>query len=238
MLAYALRRDFDDLFEAAKRAIGAIHYEDVAMRETFGKRMPNLVKAFVAGDRTVLVMKKTADQLLLDDLLKLSGGRLDPAHAAWIVSELEALTSFLEIPATGLVNADLGPDTLLVSPKYHSVAIAGGWWSAARLGEKLVALRARPTAGLPDALVGGGKASVGQALELVRLTAAEAMGHANPLVARRDPAVPKEFGDWLMSPPSENARDDYRSWCVAREASFGPRRFRELAVNVEAFYGA
>ena len=235
VLAYALRREFDDLHANAIASIGSLAYADQPMRDTFEKRMPSLAKSFIAKDRAVLAMRKTSDQVLLRDLLIHCGGRLEPAHVAWIVSELESLTAYLSLPIVDVVNPDLGPDTLLVSPRHHSVAIAGGWWCAAKAGRKL-ALTGRAVAHIPPIVVGDGTATHRQSLEMIRLVASESLGRPDPVRARRDTATPKPFGDWLVQPSPKSALDDYQSWCAARDASFGPRKFREFAVDVDAVY--
>jgi hypothetical protein len=224
------------LFGAAEKTMGKLVFRDAAMKSVFGGRMPRVVKSFATADRLVVVLGKTADQVLLRDLIAHCGGRLDPKHVAWIVSDLESIASYLGMPSVGVVHPAFGPDTLLVSPKFHSVTVAGGWWYAAAEGTKLTAAPGRAVAHIPPAILSAGSAGARAMLEMVRLTACEALGHSGPVLVQRDPLVPPPLKRWLLDPPMETAVDDYKSWGVAREASFGPRRFVELAVDPEEIY--
>ncbi len=235
VVAYALDRDQDDLLPAAMDALDRTRLPKGRLADTYAIRMPRLLRRIDAEDRTVLVMAKTFDQLLLRDLVA-HVGAIDPRHVAWIVAELLSLCCVHATAGVGLVHAALGPDTLLVSPLHHSVVVAGGWQYAARLGGKLLAAPQRVTDHVPPALLGGGAASERIALDLVRLVAAECLGHAGPAQARHDACVPQPLRDWLASLPAPTAAEDYASWPKVRDASFGPRRFVRWDVDPEAVY--
>ncbi len=234
-VAYALTRDCDDLAEAAVRNLGHIHLP-ATMEKDFSWRMPKLIARVDAEDRTVLVMAKAPDQLLLRDLIAHQGGRLDARHVAWIVRELEMLACVLASAGVGMAHAGLGPDTILVEPGGHACVLVGGWEYAAPLGSRLLGAPARIVDHLPPTLLSGGVASEAVTLDTIRLIAAEALGHASPTMARGDAAIPQPLRDWMMGIPAPTAVQDYAAWPKVRDSSFGERRFVPLTVDLEAVY--
>ena len=245
VVAYALRNEVADLAANAAATVAALRKgledsgpEAVAM---FGGRLPTLKADLATAERRVLVFAKTPDQFLLGDLVSWAGGRLDPRHVAWIVSDLEATLSLVEtrpraVPgARAFVNPAIGFDTVLVSAKNHTAAPVGGWWYAAPAGTRLPAAPERTHGAVAPILLADGRASMRIPLDLVRLTALEALGHRGPTAALRDPGVPPAFARWLASSPAADAVADYAGWEKARDAAF-PRRFVEFAVDPDRVY--
>ncbi|MBV9221687.1 MAG: molecular chaperone DnaJ [Methylobacteriaceae bacterium] len=234
ILAYALPLMERDLFEAAVHAISRLRYPDAEMQAEIAPSLPEIEAIVETADRLVLVLRRRSDLLLLADLLGYVGGRLDPRHVAWIVGALENLACYLDWG--GLMHGAIGPASVFVSPKAHSVALLGGWWYAVSLGSALRALPERTLRIVPPAVAAGRAAANAIDLELIRLTAREALGDPGGSRLLRDPTVPAAFSRWLMDPPRAGAFDDYRSWEEARAASFGARRFIELPIDPDAIY--
>jgi hypothetical protein len=237
-IAYAIRKEHADLVAAGKSVMARLTFRGEDMRQIFEGRLPRVLAEFETADRFVVVLKKTADQILLRDLLAHCGGRLDPRHVAWIVSELESLACYLGLPFIGIANPGLGPDSILVSPQHHAVSIVGGWPYGVALGEKLKAAPGRVVDHAPKSLLSADHASERLTLEALRLMACECLGHSNPVTLQRDAGVPEPLARWLLHPSAETAVKDYESWSKARDASFGPRKFVELAVDPSAVYAA
>jgi len=233
-VAYVVSEDFADLAETA--AAWRPRFADAAMRAEMERFLPAPATAVATTAGRVMGYRRTPDQILLGDLVGHLGGRLDPFHAAWLASGLMNLCCWLEW--AGLSHGWIGPDTVLVSPTFHSVALTGPFLFAAPLGTGLAALPERtlsvvPRLGLPDAVAEGATDR-----ELARLTVREALGDPGGGRILSDGSVPQAFALWLATPPAGDARRDYAGWETAREAAFGPRRFVELKVSSPDVYGA
>lgn len=231
VLAEAFALDCDDLARNAARRIAGLRFRDAASRAAFGPRLPDLAATIERRDGLVLVQRKTPGEIPLADLLDLCGGRLDPRHVAWIVSDLLATACFLDLPDNDLVLPVLARAGVLIDSAGHAARIAGGWGFAARKGARLAALPEPVVAALPPVLLRERVAVAPLMLEAIRRLAAHALGAATTLAARRRADLPKAFGDWLVSPAPARALNDYRGWSVALDASFGPRRFLDLKLD-------
>lgn len=218
-IAYAVARQHADLFAAGQDAMARLACRDDDARNSFEPRLPRVLHMFETADRLVIVLQKSADQILLRDLIAHCGGALDPRHVAWIVSDLESLACYLGLPFVGLVHPALGPETILASPRCHSVTIVGGWPYAVALGAKLRAAPGRFVDHAPKVLLLAAEASERLTLEALRLTACACLGHASPVTAQRDARVPQPFARWLLQPSADTAIEDYDAWALADRKS-------------------
>lgn len=233
-LAYVVSEDFADLAEAA--AAWRPRFADAAMRAEMERFLPAPAVAVATTAGRVMGYRRTPDQIPLGDLVGHLGGRLDPFHAAWLASGLMNLCCWLEW--AGLSHGWIGPDTVLVSPTYHSVALTGPFLFAAPLGACPAALPERTLSAVPRAGLPGAAAEASTDRELARLTVREALGDPGGGRILSDGSVPQAFALWLATPPAGDARRDYAGWEAARKAAFGPRRFVEMRVSSPDVYGA
>src|SRR5258707_10974722 len=134
------------------------------------------------------------------------------------------------------MHGGIGPHSVFLSPKAHSVALLGGWWYATPIGAKLAALPERALRVLPPVVADSKIAAGAIDLELIRLTGREMLADPSGVKLLREARVPKPFATWLNHPPAANAFADYQSWEAARDAGFGPRRFVELGIDPDAVY--
>lgn len=222
-----------DLFDAAVTQLQGLHYADAGMKAEFARYLPQIRETFETAEHLVLVMDKTPDVVLLADLVEYLGGRLDPKHAAWVLSSLLNIACYLQW--AGLTHNAIAADTVFVSPRYHTALLLGGWWYAATKGNAMRAAPGRSVAAAPaDVLT----AKVGDPrldLQCIRLLGREILGDAagTRLAAN---GVPAPVADWLRIASAGSARDDYRSWARARDTGFGERRFVDLPVDPETLY--
>lgn len=231
-MAFAVERDHADLFENARRTLAGLRYADGAMEAEFSRYVPTVATTFETADRLVMVAKVTDDLVLLDDLVAHFGGALDPRHAAWVISSLANIATWLGW--SGRAHGAIQPDTVMVSPRHHSAVIAGGWFHSVPFGAALL-----PS---PEFAVRHGASAIGPDkratrrldLELVRAVGRAALGDPNGTRLLNDPTVPRPMAEWLVLPSPDDAFADYRSWEGAREASFGARRYIEMDVDVDA----
>ena len=231
-MAFAVDRDHADLFENARRTLTELRYADRAMEAEFSRYVPAVEWTFETADRLVMVANVTDDLVLLDDLVAHFGGAIDPRHAAWVISSLANIVTWLGW--SGRTHGAIQPDTVMVSTRHHSAVIAGGWFHSVPFGAVLT-----PS---PDFAVRHGAPAVGPDkratprldLELVRAVGRAALGDPNGTRLLNDPTVPRPMAEWLVLPSPDDAFADYRSWESAREASFGARRYIEMDVDVDA----
>lgn len=231
IVAYLIRPDLADLAAAAVNH--RFHFADRGMEEEMARFLPIRETAVETTEGTIFVYKRTDDQVLLRDLLAHQGGQVAPVHAAWLTSALENIACYLGW--SKLVHGAIGPDSLLVSPKFHSVALTGPVLYATPVGQRPKALPGRTMHLLPRLGLPGVPADAALDPELIRLTVREALGDpaGTALLHRAD--LPREVALWLVTPPADDAFRDYGTWEAARSA-FGQRRFAEFKVSPEDVY--
>lgn len=226
-----------DLVEAAERMIRKLDYADDRMRQQIAPHLPAspFAGAFRTAHAWVIVMRKRPDQLLLRDVLEHLGGRLHPRHVAWVVSSLLNLCCYFQ--HAGIAHNALSLDTCFLSPPDHSVAVLGGWWYAARLGERMTAAPASTIEWAPHGLLDRKRGDIRTDLELVRAIGRALLGDIGGSRLERDGAAPRAMIDWLRLPASSSPIDEYRTWRTqVLHDSFGARRFAELPLTQSDIY--
>lgn len=237
VVAFEIERAHADLIRNAERAIQGLRYADAKMRTQMAALLPAFpfAGAFETATAYVVVLRKSPDALLLRDVLDHFGGRLDPRHVAWVVSSLLNLCCYFQY--AGLAHNALSLDTCFMSPSDHSVAVPGGWWYAARAGERMVAVPETTIEWGPHDLLTAKRADIRTDLELVRAIGRALLGDiAGASLARTYPAQ-RAMVDWLRFPASSNPIEEYRTWRdQVLYDSFGARRFAELPLTQSDIY--
>jgi hypothetical protein len=237
VVAFVVDRVHADLVQNAERMIKDLRYADEAMRAQVASHLPAwpFAGAFQTGTAYVVVMRKRPDLLLLRDVLDHVGGRLDARHVAWVISSLLNLCCYFEY--AGITHNALSIDTCFLSPPGHSVAVLGGWWYAARRGERMLAAPASTMEWAPYELLSTNEAGIRTDLELVRAIGRALLGDISGMRLAREGAAKQEMINWLRLPASDNPIEEYRTW---REQvlhdSFGARRFVELPLTQSDIY--
>jgi len=237
VVAFEIAAEHADLVAQAEHTIAALRYADDGMRAQVAAHLPAypFAGAFRTATAFVVVLRKSPDQLLLRDVLEHFQGRLDARHVAWVVSSLLNLCCYLQY--AGLAHNALSPDTCFMSPRAHSVALLGGWWYAARIGERMRAAPAATLAWGPYGLHDSGRADIRTDLELVRALGRELLGDVGGTRLARDHAAPRAMIDWLRLPASSDPIEEYRTWRTrVLHDSFGARRFAELPLTPSDIY--
>ena len=225
-----------DLLENAERRIGGLTYANDAMRAEYARYFPAITKKVETGTGAVLILSKTPDVLLLQDVLAHYNGKMPPRHAAWVISRLLNIACYLERQGQVAHNA-IGPDTVFISPQHHSACLLGGWWFAAGLGEKLMAASQRMVLAAPqDVLqkkVGDGRTD----MEMIKALGRELLGDSTGVRLANDSAVPPALVDWLQLSTHQSAVATYREWQerVLIDA-FGARKFVEMNISHDTLY--
>lgn len=238
VVAFEIDRAHADLVRNAERAIDGLAYADAPMREQIARHLPAFpfAGAFETATAYLVVMRKTPGLLLLlRDVLDHFDGRLDPRHVAWVVSSLLNLCCYFQY--AGITHNALSPDTCFMSPREHNVAVLGGWWYAARSGERMAAAPASTIAWAPHDLAITRQADIRTDLELVRAIGRELLGDITGVRLGRESAAKQAMINWLRLPASDNPIEEYRTWRTqVLHDSFGARRFAELPLTQSDIY--
>jgi hypothetical protein len=237
VVAFEVERAHADLVGRAERTVKELDYADATMRTQIAPHLPAFpfAGAFETDTAYVIVMRKRPDLLLLRDVLDHFDGRMDPRHVAWVVSSLLNLCCYFQY--AGITHNALSPDTCFISPAEHSVAVLGGWWYAARSGERMAAAPARTLEWAPHDLFETGQADIRTDLELVRAIGRELLGDVSGMRLARESDARAAMIDWLRLPASGDPIDEYRTWRTqVLHDSFGARRFAELPLVQSDIY--
>ena len=234
LLTFVIEDEYADLAETARRTIAGLGYANDGMRDSLAGRLPVLKTGFKTRDQTVLILERPAETLRLRDVLDHFGGRIDPVHVAWIVSELLNLACYLAW--AGVAHDDISLDSVYIVPAQHKVWLPGGWWYANPIGGRMNALPERTLTVAPATVLDTKQASPRVALELIRLLGRELLGDPDGLRLGADPTVPKALGAWLRLPAPDSPREDYGQWPRVLRDSFGPPRFVALDLTADTLY--
>lgn len=237
VVTYVIDRSNVDLVERAEATIKGFTYANNGMRDEISKLLPSypFAGAFQTETSYVIVMRKTADVLLLRDVLDHFGGRMDSRHVAWVVSRLLNLCCYLQY--AGLTHNGLSIDTCFISPPHHSVSILGGWWYSARAGDRMVAAPNSTIEWGPHDLMATKKANIRTDLEIVRSIGRQLLGDVSGMRLGRDKVAKDAMINWLRLPASDDAIKEYGIWRnQVLQDSFGARRFVELPLTSSDIY--
>ena len=234
-IAFAVERQYADLFENAKKQIANFCFANDSMRKEIERCLPVKPEYFTTAEHLLMVLPKTADMVLLEDLLEYLGGAIDPHHVAWIENRLHNLACYFEY--AGIVHHDIGPRTVWVSPESHSAALLGGWWYARFKGEKINALPNRTINFAPSDVMRKKLADGRVDLELIRQTGRELLGDAAGSRMKNNDKIPPAMARWFNGATSGSAVTDYELWRNVLGLDFGAPRFVRLDVEPNAIYG-
>jgi hypothetical protein len=214
VIAHVIDKDFADLCENSDAFKFAFAGSEMA--EEMRRFLPRLKQKITLDNGSILYVEaKRPDELLLSDLLRT--GPVDPRHVAWMITRLLNICCWLEWG--GISHGSILPETLLVSPEQHGMALTGPFLSYARVGEKYAALPSSAIDEKPSLLVEN-VSDISLDLRMVRSIARKALGG---VFLPSD--LPTPFAQWLTFPPAGTARLDFIGWEKARDASFGAPRF-------------
>ena len=89
VIAYVVEKDFAPLAHRAEVAIKGLTFANDRMAAEMQPRLPQLKAAFdTERGQRVLVLGKPAGLIRLSDLIAHFGGKVDPRHVAWVMSDL------------------------------------------------------------------------------------------------------------------------------------------------------
>jgi hypothetical protein len=234
-VVFSVERQYADLFENARRHIADFRYADISMRKEIERNLPGKPQYLATPERLIMILPKTPDTVLLEDLLDYLGGSIDARHVGWMLSSLHNLACYFEY--AGIVHHDISPHTFFVSPEFHSGMLLGGWWYARLKGEKINALPNRTINFAPPDVIRRKQADGRVDLELIRQTGRELLGVAHGAKMNTNGKIPPALARWINGATSGSAVTDYELWKNVLEMDFGKPRFVGLDVELGAVYG-
>lgn len=230
-VAWKIDDEHRDLFEAAGNTIPSLPFADDKMRREMMQYLPAVRKIISGPDGLYLICSKQPDEIPLSRILDIKNGKISPEHVAWIVNGALNIACYLD--HAGIVHHDIGPDTLFVSPRRHSVSLMGGWWYAVKRGERPLAVPGRTAGVMPSDLLSSKTAGVRTDLECIRLVGRELLGDGTGMRLARDASIPERMSAWLRQAGSGRAIDDYSAWKAVLNKSFGESRFIPFDVDID-----
>ena len=226
---FLINPGFKDMFEAGERAISDLGYGSPRMEAEMKRFLPDHRTSFEVSDgRLAYLMNKSGDVFLLKDIQAALGGLVHARHVAWILNATYNLACYLE--HRGLTHNAISTETVFISPEHHSALLLGGWWYSCRKGQKLLALPAYTHRNAPADVLREKKADYRLDLLLIKTMGRELLGDVTGMTLAQCGA-PDPMVQFLRSPSTGSARQDYRAWGSVVDASFGKRTFTEMAIT-------
>lgn len=233
-VTYLVDPQHKGLFDNAEKLTHKFKYASDRMEKEISRYLPKGVGQFELKDKRLgMRVPKSPDMLLLRDVLNFYGGALDPKHVAWIQSSLQNLACYLS--HAGIVHHNISPDTYFISPEFHSGALLGGWWYAAKQGTTISRVPTRTHEYLPFKVRHEKKAYPQTDLELILATGRELLGDITGTKLLKG-KTPKEMVAGLRVAASDDAVNSYKQWMVVLKDSFGARRFTKMDLNAVVLY--
>lgn len=235
-VGFDIPADNADLLENFERQIAGLTYANDAMRSEFSRYFPVIRRRVDSPVGALLIVNKTPDVLLLQDVLAHFNGKMPARHAAWVISRLLNIACYLERQGKVAHNA-IGTDTVFISPQHHSSCLLGGWWFTAGLGERMLAAPQRMVLSAPPDVL---QKKVGDSrtdMEMIKALGRELLGDATGVRLANDSAVPPALVDWLQLSTHQSAVATYREWQErVLIAAFGARKFVEMNITHDTLY--
>lgn len=234
LVTYVVDRKHDDLVLSGVRFTGRLRFpsENFKRMERF---FPKVEKMFETEDKTVICVAKDRDDVALDDLLSHLGGKMDPKHAAWVVSRLLNLVCFTSL-VNGTVLNGIEPSSLWVNPPAHRVSIFGGWWYGLESKKQVKFLPPFVHARASRSFLEKKEADVQLDLDCCKAVGRTCLGDVSGGSFRTRPDIPKPMAEFLLAPSGRKALTEYENWQRVLEDSWGPRRFHRLSVTGDDVY--
>lgn len=225
-----------DLADNAERRLQGLTYATPGMRDEFSRYFPELIQRIDTHKGVVLVFKKTADLLVLRDVLAHFKGKLPPRHASWIISRLLNIACYFERQGKLAHNA-IDLDSVFISPQYHSATVLGGWWFTTGLGEKMLAANRRMMLFVPPDVLQKKVGDTRTDMEMIKALGRELLGDVTGVRLAQDSTVPSALVNWLSLSNDQDAVSAFKEWQerVLIDA-FGERKFIELDLAHDMLY--
>ncbi len=235
-VAFEVDEQFSDLFGNGLSWMTALRFPDLDMAAEMSRYLPQTIDSFDTSHSSILIVRKTPDQLLLSDVLRHSKGRIKPLqHLGWILNVLYNLGCYLEWH--GIAHNGISIDSLFISPLRHSGMLLGGWWYSTLVDSTITALPDSCLDHIPHDILVSKIAAVRGDLELIKAVGRQLLGDITGAQLLLDDTLPGPLVEWLTMPASDSAREDYATFKdVVLPAVFGPPRFVSWRLESKHLY--
>ncbi len=229
-IIYAIAPKFKSLVENAVNKIGDIKFGSNPKMQLFDKQIAKPKQVVYTDDIILVIFDKSPDYILLKDIQ--DHYKTMPArHVAWILSRLYSFTCFLEY--NKLSHNALGPDSIFINPKEHSILVSS-WWYASEIGVKLLGLPKRTVLVCNDS---DKTSNHVRDIELIRLTARELFNDQFGRNLISNPDVPNAFALWsTISSGIEKPLDEYEAYEKILALSWGKKQFVNMPITENMIY--
>ena len=226
-VAYIIEQKHEALVLHGLKQIGSLRYPDEKIKAAHEKYIPYVEKVIDTDTQQIMLLRKTADVVLLRDLKEYFKGNIEPAHVAWMVSSLLSMACFYEV--CGISHNGLTLDNVFVSPENHAAFPLGGWWYSNVLGKPIKYLPNDIHRLMPRRILDAKVADIRFDLEAIRNLANECLGD-------KADKMHASLAYWLKYPAPKKALDDYKAWQKILTDTFGKRRFLKMSVTPSDIY--
>ena len=222
-----------DLFDNGVKAIRGIKYSKKKFEDQFKPLLPNIIQSGKTDIGYVLVIDKPKNFVLLQDLIDfLPDNILPPKHTAWVLSSMYNIAMFLN--HLSITHNSILASTIFVDPSNHSCMLLGGWWYSAKQNTKLKAIPSELIKILPKKLFTDKKAKTCYDSQAIKAVAINCLGDStlggSKLLFNKD--IPKQIVNWIRTPASDSALEEYEGWNKTLENSYGERKFIKFSTDI------
>lgn len=233
---YVVDIKYKKLFYNAVNNLGHIKYADDYMKLQFHPCIPKSSTVYTTDNNLILLINKTRDMLLLQDVIDHFNGKLDVKHTAWVVSRLYNISAFLEY--NKLVHNAISPMTVFISPVCHTVCVYGGWWYSRKNDEKLLGIPGNLINMFPKSVLSNKIVDSKVDRLLIKGTAIAALGDETMVGSKllTSKHIPTGLINWLRQPSITKASTEYKDWSSILIKYLGPRTFTKLDLSVDNIY--
>lgn len=207
-----------------------LKYLNSDMEKEISRYIPNIKKYEIYDNHCMIELVRTSDIHMLSDILLEKNGSIASEHIAWMLSRLNNILCFLRF--NNLVHNGITLENCLVSPKYHTILLYGGWWYCVPEGGKLIGT----TKSVYDVMSVKSKTDkIGEYrtdIESMKVIGKRLYGSKYSELNY----VPVHVLNWLESGSGNDALEEYKKWDTVLTKTWGVRRFVDFEVNINNIY--
>ncbi|HEY9734412.1 MAG TPA: hypothetical protein V6C89_21055 [Drouetiella sp.] len=235
-ITYEIDNEFKELFEQGRKRIRMLCFRGDAMALEMSKYLPQIKHEFKTSTSSILVIRKTPDQLLLRDVIKHFNGRVAPiSHTGWILNNLLNMACYLDW--AGLSHNAITSTTVFISPLRHTAMLLGGWWYATKSEQPLSFLPEEALPSIPPDVLRNKRTDPRVDLELIKTIGRELLGDPSGAHLALDKSLPPDLVHWLQLPSSGNPVEEYKTF--KRDilvGAFGSPKFVDMRLDANELY--
>lgn len=182
---------------------------------------------------TLIYITKDPEQYSLKHILD-KFGKLPPRHVVWIITRLMNIACLLQISDTP--NLSISPDSILINPRYHSVALIEGWqYCTSYHKTKPLAIPSR-TARLCPNIPRNESCVIANSLTLIKALARECLGDTIGCNLLKDKEIPKALSSWVNSGIVYTAVKELEIWEEVKRKAYGPPSWINWDLDLKDIY--